>query len=164
MALLVQIPNARWPRQEPTVRPAGAPMPTTPDSRGRLPARLPCPIWLRLLNRPLRHQPCRPLRPARPTQVIQNSTSSGKTSNNQPARCGGLCARAGEVPASHSDAGILTKDVESTGRGILVADFGIDWRSVKERRRSSLLRGFANSKPILRSQRSLSAATPLGNW
>ena len=45
----------------------------------------------------------------------------------------GCAPEPGEVAASHSDAGILTKDVENTNQGILVADFGIDWRSVKER-------------------------------
>lgn len=37
----------------------------------------------------------------------------------------------GEVAASHSEAGILTNDVEITDKGVLVTDFGIDSGSVK---------------------------------
>jgi outer membrane protein OmpA-like peptidoglycan-associated protein len=44
----------------------------------------------------------------------------------------------GEVAASRTSAGILTKDVEDTTRGILVADFGIDWRSVKDKAKREL--------------------------
>ena len=57
----------------------------------------------------------------------------GKLRDGQRARCGWLYAGAGEVAASHSEAGVLAKEVENTNRGILVADFGIDWRSIKER-------------------------------
>lgn len=44
----------------------------------------------------------------------------------------------GEVAASRTSAGLLTKDVENTSRGILVADFGIDWRSVKDKAKKEL--------------------------
>ncbi|WP_446810389.1 hypothetical protein ACH50O_02015 [Methylomonas sp. 2BW1-5-20] len=37
----------------------------------------------------------------------------------------------GEVALSHTAAGVLGKDVEITDKGVLVADFGIDRRSVK---------------------------------
>jgi outer membrane protein OmpA-like peptidoglycan-associated protein len=38
----------------------------------------------------------------------------------------------GEVVGSHTSAGILSKAVENTSKGILVADFGVDWRTVKD--------------------------------
>ena len=50
----------------------------------------------------------------------------------------GCMPEPGEVAASHSEAGILAKEVENTSRGILIADFGIDWRSVKERAKLEL--------------------------
>jgi peptidoglycan hydrolase-like protein with peptidoglycan-binding domain len=50
----------------------------------------------------------------------------------------GCTPEPGEVAASHSEAGILAKEVENTSRGILIADFGIDWRSVKERAKREL--------------------------
>lgn len=49
----------------------------------------------------------------------------------------------GEVAASRTEAGILTKDVEITNKGVLVTDFGIDRRSVKvgaKRELASLIR------------------------
>jgi peptidoglycan hydrolase-like protein with peptidoglycan-binding domain len=50
----------------------------------------------------------------------------------------GCAPEPGEVAASHSEAGVLAKEVENTNRGILVADFGIDWRSVKARAKAEL--------------------------
>ncbi len=44
----------------------------------------------------------------------------------------------GEVAASRTTAGILTKDVEITDKGVLVTDFGIDRRSVKGGAKSEL--------------------------
>jgi len=44
----------------------------------------------------------------------------------------------GEVAASRTSAGILTNDVEITDKGVLVADFGIDRRSVKSGAKSEL--------------------------
>ena len=44
----------------------------------------------------------------------------------------------GEVAASRTAAGILTKDVEITDKGVLVTDFGIDRRSVKGGAKSEL--------------------------
>jgi outer membrane protein OmpA-like peptidoglycan-associated protein len=44
----------------------------------------------------------------------------------------------GEIAASHTEAGILTKKVEITNKGVLVTDFGIDWRSVKARAKREL--------------------------
>jgi len=44
----------------------------------------------------------------------------------------------GEVDASHTAAGILTKNVEITDKGLLVTDFGIDRRSVKPGAKSEL--------------------------
>jgi peptidoglycan hydrolase-like protein with peptidoglycan-binding domain len=50
----------------------------------------------------------------------------------------GCAPEPGEVATSHSEAGFLAKEVEENDRGILVADFGIDWRSVKERAKAEL--------------------------
>src|SRR6202040_3898138 len=44
----------------------------------------------------------------------------------------------GELAASRTSVGILTKDVEITDKGVLVADFGIDWRSVKDKAKREL--------------------------
>ncbi len=44
----------------------------------------------------------------------------------------------GEVTASHTAAGILTKDVEITDKGVLVTDFGIDSRRLKPGAKSEL--------------------------
>jgi len=51
----------------------------------------------------------------------------------------GCAPEPGEVTASHTPAGILTKDVESTDKGLLIADFGIDWRHVKDSAKSELV-------------------------
>jgi outer membrane protein OmpA-like peptidoglycan-associated protein len=44
----------------------------------------------------------------------------------------------GEVAASRTPAGILTKDIEIIDKGVLITDFGIDWRSVKDGAKSEL--------------------------
>jgi outer membrane protein OmpA-like peptidoglycan-associated protein len=57
----------------------------------------------------------------------------------------------GEIAASRTAAGILTKDVEITDKGVLVTDFGIDRRSVKggaKRELASLIRQFETDPSI----------------
>ena len=44
----------------------------------------------------------------------------------------------GEIAASHTPAGILTKDVELTDKGVLVTDFGVNRRSVKQSAKAEL--------------------------
>ncbi|MGH7945668.1 MAG: hypothetical protein ACREF9_11745, partial [Opitutaceae bacterium] len=44
----------------------------------------------------------------------------------------------GEITASHTTAGILTKDVEITDKGVLVTDFGVNRRSVKPSAKAEL--------------------------
>src|ERR1044071_251621 len=93
----------------------------------------------------------------------------------------------GEIVASRTAAGILTKDVELTDRGVLVTDFGVNRRSVKPGARAELaptltllendavktirITGFddcLNAKPAVhryyRKQRALRVLALLGPW
>ena len=118
---------------------AGAPMPTAPDTAGPPVGPPPMPDMAAAAQSP----------PSSPTTPV--STPGMPDAGHQefdfewenfatlnPSVVAGCAPEPGEVAASHSGAGILTKDVEDTTEGILIADFGIDWRSVKERAKIEL--------------------------
>jgi outer membrane protein OmpA-like peptidoglycan-associated protein len=69
------------------------------------------------------------------TNGIQREVTSAPPRRTPPPACK---PEPGEVADSLKPAGILTKDVEITDKGVLVTDFGIDRRSVKDGAKSEL--------------------------
>ena len=59
----------------------------------------------------------------------------GRTGQPTPVSCS---PEPGEIAASHTDAGILPKDVTVDDKGVLVADFGVNDRSVKKAAKAEL--------------------------
>jgi hypothetical protein len=69
--------------------------------------------------------------------VRKRGSSTGLGWIGQPTAV--ACApESGEIVASRTDAGILTKDVELTDKGVLVTDFGVNRGSVKPGARAEL--------------------------